>query len=469
MKEKKPLQENSHGKIKHRAGALILILFVVWGIYWGMNSSFMEGEKTENKGKTAPPFKISEVKIEELSQTMEVPGQIIFREKANISSKVSGRIEKIFLREGDPVKKGQVIAKMERLNLEISLKNQESELDIARRGLQLSRAKYSNALKAVEIKLKTIQKARADLKDKKMTWKNMKRTYENKKALHKVGGVSKTELGNIKTKYMTLYTSYELAKADYAIQQVGYRTVDIKNAGYKVPGSIKGRIALFKKLNTKIELAEVQAAKARVRQSKNSLLSTREMLKECTIRSPIDGVLASRQMGEGEMVTGESVIATVIDVKRVYLSMNLNERDITKVKKNQRVDFTVDALGEKKFSSKVSRIIPLLDMKSRTIEVRALVNNSDRNLLPGMFARAVLSTGKKIRGIVIPESSVLKRKGGIHEVYLIKNGIVMRERIVLGRKIQGNYEVKEGLKAKDRIVTSGIRSVYEGMKIKGDV
>jgi membrane fusion protein (multidrug efflux system) len=92
-------------------------------------------------------------------------------------------------------------------------------------------------------------------------------------------------------------------------------------------------------------------------------------------------------MEAGEMVREDSVIATVIDISKVYISMNLNEKEVRRVKKGQSVRFTADALGDSRaFSGNVETITPLLDSKSRTLEVRAIIENPGRELLPGMFS-----------------------------------------------------------------------------------
>ncbi|HOP63471.1 MAG TPA: efflux RND transporter periplasmic adaptor subunit [Spirochaetota bacterium] len=450
--------------------AVVLLIIACTGIAYEtfVKPAFLEkSESAVRKGGLPGDIRTASVESRDIRDTIDILGEIVFREKVNISSKVNGRLAGIRVREGENVRRGELIAEIERLPLEITLKQQESELDIAKKALELSEAKYSDALKGVEIKLKTIQKAKTGLYDKKVSYENMELVLKNRTELFKAGGISRTELEGIKTQYTTLQAKYELARADYEIQQVGYRDQDIVTEGLKVPSSEREKLELFKRINTKIERAELESAKSKVKQTRGSLLSTELLLKETYIRSPLNGVVAVRNMEAGEMVREDSVIATVIDISRVYISMNLNEKEVRRVKKGQVVKFTVDALGEsREFSGKIETITPLLDTKSRTLEVRAAIKNPGRELLPGMFSRAVIDTGKNVKGLLIPAGAVVKKEGGREEVYLVKNGIAILQQVTSGNRHGDDIAIVEGLREGDAVVVKGVSSVYQGMKIR---
>lgn len=450
--------------------AVLLVLIVISGIAYetGVRPAFLKRRSAAlQKNNITSNIATEVLESREIKDTIETLGEIVFKEKVNISSKVNGRLSKIYVREGVNVRKGDLIAEIERLPLEITLKQQRSELDIAKKSLELSEAKYSDAMKSVEIKLKTIYKAKTDLYDKKVSYENMELILRNKTELFKAGGISQTELEGIKTQYTTLNAKFELAKADYEIQQVGYREQDIAAEGIKVPATEREKLELYKRINTKIERAELEAAKSKVKQAEGSLLSTELLLRETYIRSPLNGVVAVRNMEAGEMVREDSVLATVIDISKVYISMNLNEKEVIRIKKGQKVRFTADALGSsREFRGDVETITPLLDTKTRTLEVRAVIDNPGRELLPGMFSRAVIDTGLNVRGVLIPESSLVKREDGRNEVYIVKNGIAILQSVTAGSRYGDDIHIEEGLCEGDRIVTIGVDSVYQGMKIQ---
>ncbi len=406
-----------------------------------------------------------EVVKKEVSNDLDILGQIVFSEKVSLSSKVMGRLSRIYVKEGDKVSAGQVIAEIERLPLQITLNQQMSDLNIARKSYELTRAKYENALKGVEIKLKSIEKARADLNDKRVSYDNMDRILKNKRALYEIGGLSESEVKSLAAQHTTVQTKYELAKKDYDIEKIGYRDEDIKNDGYKLPKGKKERTDLLKKINTKIEKAELEAARSRIQQAEENIKATKILLAETYIRSPIHGVVASKNMEAGEMVKEDSVIAVVMDIARVFLAMNVNERDYQKIKSGQTVSFTVDAIGNESFKAEIKRITPVLDVKTRTIEVKAEMANPGYRLLPGMFARAQIETSAKENKLVIPKSAVIKKEGTTAEVYVVKRGIVFRQGVTVGAEYPSWFEVIRGLSEGDLVVSKGINIVYPQMKL----
>jgi multidrug efflux pump subunit AcrA (membrane-fusion protein) len=404
------------------------------------------------------------VELRDISEEIEILGQVVFHEKVNISSKVNGRLERIYIQEGKRVSRGQLLAQIERLPLEINLKQQLAELEIARRSHDLSRAKYENALKSIDIKLKTIVKAQAELEDKRVSYENMDRILKNKMVLFNAGGISESDLESLKANHKTSYTQYLLAQSDLEIQRIGFRDSDITAEGYRVPKDRKRRVEILKHINTKVERAELEAAKSKVFQMEKNVESTRILLNETSIRSPINGLVASKNMEAGEMVKDDSIIATLVDISKVFIAMNVNERDIKRIQPGQHVIFTVDALGDTPFKGRIDRITPVLDVKTRTIEVKAVVDNPGNRLLPGMFARARIVVGSAAERLVIPLTSLIKKDGNKGEVYLVKKDILFKQSVELGNEYKSGIEIVKGLHQGDIIVSRGTNLVHPGIK-----
>lgn len=393
------------------------------------------------------------IEPQEAIVSIDALGQIIPYEKVNISSKVQGRLRKIYIREGTKVTRGQIIAEIERFSLELTLKEQEAELEIAIKSYDLAKAKYENALKAIEIKLAHIRKARAEVYDKKVAFENMTRALNNKAELFKVGGISESEYETFKTQHTTYHTRYLNAKADLEIQEVGFRDCDIIAAGYTLPSSEESKMELFKIINTKIEKAEMDAALSKINQVKQIIASTKKLIEETFIRSPIAGVAALKNMEVGEIVKNDSIIATIMDISKVFVSLNISETEAKLLKEGQHVTFTADAFGDEQFKGTIARITPVLDPKTRTFEIKAIVVNRDTKLLPGMFVRAKIIVEKNVNAILIPSEALISRNGTEGEVLLVKKNIALRQKITLGRELNGKIEVREGLSVGETIVS----------------
>jgi RND family efflux transporter MFP subunit len=467
------------GQVKNRkktviivAAVLVALIFLfnvgrrLWFIYGpGANTSGLEQKAAGDSGG----INYLRITPRELVDSIDVLGQIIFYEKVNVASKVNGRLDKVYIREGTRVTRGQLIAEIERLSLQLSLNEQLAELDIARKSYDLAKAKHENAFKAIEIKFAQINKARAEANDKKVTFDNMERTLNNKAALFKAGGISESDYEAVKAQHTTYYTRYINAKADLGIQEVGFRDKDIVESGYKLPKSRDAKVKLFQEINTKIEKAELEAARSKIRQVEQSIQSTRTLITETYIRSPLTGVVASKNMEAGEIVKNDSIIFIIMDISKVYLSLNINEKESRQISKGQDVTFTADAFPDEKFSGSVSRITPVLDVKTRTMEIKVQVPNPGQRLLPGMFARAKITLGKKANAIIAPLSSLITKENNSGEVYIVKKGLVFKQKVELGKESGNAVEIVKGLQEGDIIVSAGINMVYPEMKVTNPV
>ncbi len=429
-----------------------IILLAVYRITQVLIAHFSSATSPHVQNAHAAPEYLK-IEPQEAVSSIDALGQIVYFEKVNISSKVQGRLEKLYIREGSRVTKGQLIAEIERLSLELTLKEQESELDIAVKSHDLAKAKYENALKAIEIKLAQIRKARAEVYDKKITYENMTRTLNNKAELFKVGGISESEYEAVKAQHTTYHTRYLHAKADLEIQEVGFRDSDIIAAGLALPTSDDAKLALFRAINTKMEKAEVDAALSKINQVKQVIASTKKLIEETYIRAPLTGVVALKNMEVGEIVKSDSVIATLMDISNVFVSLNIGETEAKLLHEGQQVNFTADAFGDETFHGKIARITPVLDSKTRTFEIKALVTNPSMKLLPGMFARAKIIIEKKPNALLIPPEAIIAKKGDAGEILIAKKNIHLRQKITTGKEFGGKIEVLQGLSAGETIVS----------------
>ena len=130
------------------------------------------------------------------------------------------------------------------------------------------------------------------------------------------------------------------------------------------------------------------------------------------------------------------------------------------------MEITADAIPGKNFYGKITRIHPTIDPATRTFTVEVVVDNNYKTLRPGMFARVTVKFGVN-NNVVIPDVAVVKQQGsGERFVYVLnEDGTVSYVRVVLGRRMGAEYEVLEGLKDGDKIVTGGQIRLKDGIKV----
>lgn len=181
---------------------------------------------SDNKNEAAKKKKNTNRSVYTLEQsdkelTINLLGTVSHKNKAEVSSKVIGRIEKIFKEQGQKVNKGEALAKVETLNLELQLKKDEASVEIQNKQIDLTRAKYIQARQRIEKEVANIEKAKAEEAEAKANLENLKRTLNNKKDLFEIGGVSETELKGVETAMVSAETAYFKAQKNLLSIQVG--------------------------------------------------------------------------------------------------------------------------------------------------------------------------------------------------------------------------------------------------------
>lgn len=189
------------------------------------------------------------------------------------------------------------------------------------------------------------------------------------------------------------------------------------------------------------------------------------LLENTILRSPVSGVITARNYDQGDMYGG-SPIYVVEQITPVKLYVGISEMDYTRVKKNDTVTLTADALPGKTFTGRIARIYPTIDAATHTFTAEVNVANSDRLLRPGMYARVTVNFGSN-HSIVVPDDCVVKQQGsGVRSVFVLQNDNTVKEVVVtLGRHFGTEYEILSGVAEGDNVVVKGQASLKNGSKV----
>lgn len=189
------------------------------------------------------------------------------------------------------------------------------------------------------------------------------------------------------------------------------------------------------------------------------------LLENTILRSPVSGVITARNYDQGDMYSG-SPIYVVEQITPVKLYVGISEMDYTRVKKNDTVTLTADALPGKTFTGRIARIYPTIDAATHTFTAEVNVANSDRLLRPGMYARVTVNFGSN-HSIVVPDDCVVKQQGsGVRSVFVLQADNTVKEIVVtLGRHFGTEYEILSGISEGDNVVVKGQASLKNGSKV----
>jgi cobalt-zinc-cadmium efflux system membrane fusion protein len=215
------------------------------------------------------------------------------------------------------------------------------------------------------------------------------------------------------------------------------------------------------------DLASAQASLALVRNRLRILgrsdaeidlvLSNGHPQAEVAAVAPIGGVVVDRQVGPGQFVqaNASNPVYTIADLSSVWLIANVREAQAGHVHVGQSVAVNVLALPQREFDATLSYVGAIVDPDSRRVAVHAVLDNSEHLLKPGMFANFTIATSTDTIAPAVPQSAVIF-EGEHSRVWVMQDGhdAAVRE-VSLGRTHAGKYEVLQGLKAGDRVITRG--------------
>jgi len=191
---------------------------------------------------------------------------------------------------------------------------------------------------------------------------------------------------------------------------------------------------------------------------------TQATLIKTEIRAPFTGKVGLRNISIGAFVTPTTVIASIQQTDILKLDFSVPEKYTSRVKIGQPVNFTVEG-GSKKYTAKIMATESGVTQDTRSLMIRAIVQNHDASLVPGVFAKVVLDFDPDPNAIVIPTQAVIPQARG-KKVIVYQAGLARFQDVTTGVRDSSSIQITSGLKAGDTIVTTGLLSVRPDSKIE---
>jgi RND family efflux transporter MFP subunit len=206
----------------------------------------------------------------------------------------------------------------------------------------------------------------------------------------------------------------------------------------------------FEQLKTQVKVAEENIA---------------NLDKNTKLLSPINGVVTARNFDNGDLAVGQPIL-TVMQLQPVKIMIAVSEEYYPVVKNGTPVEITLDVYDGRRYSGKVSLIYPTIDPMTRTFQAQVSIPNQTMEIRPGMFARAKVELGSKMR-VIVPDKAVIKQQGTNDKyVYVLEGDIVKFVKIEMGRRVGTNYEILSGLEAGQKVVVAGMNNLIDNAKVR---
>lgn len=244
---------------------------------------------------------------------------------------------------------------------------------------------------------------------------------------------------------LTIYSPEALAtQQEFLLAAKAQRAMQ-ENPVHEMLGSTENLVAAARK---RLELWDIGDSQI------DEISRTGQPLKNLTLYSPISGFVMERNAFPSQRVTPETVLYTVADLSTVWVMADVFEYEAVNIRLNQPATLTLAYLPGRAFHGRVSYILPQVDPATRTLKVRVEMANPGYALKPDMYGEVEFQTGGA-RTLVVPESAVLN--SGDHQTVFVDrgNGYFEPRAVKIGEQLDGRIEILGGLKAGERIVTSG--------------
>ena len=354
-----------------------------------------------NDAANLPPKAVKVVQSGERSivRTVEAPGTLAADEQATISFKVAGRLDKLRVDLGTPVRKGQIIAQLETQDFQSRVNQAVAALQQARVRLGLPPDGENDEIKIENTAV--VRQTRALLEE-------AKNNLERGSQLVKEGVQPRAELDRVESAYKVAESRYQDA------------------------------------------IEEVRNRQGVLLQRRAELQSAKQQLAETTLYAPFDGSIRERRANFGEYLSAGNPVVTVVRLHPLRLRVEVPERDAQGIRAGQSVSVTVE--GEQETATgRIARISPAIQEQSRTLILEAEVDNQRGRLRPGSFAKAAIQTSSRNTAVTVPPAAVVTF-AGIQKVFSIKDGKAYEISVVVGRRQDDWVEIVEGLKANQTVI-----------------
>ncbi|MDW8053875.1 MAG: efflux RND transporter periplasmic adaptor subunit [Anaerolineae bacterium] len=448
-----------------------------------------------------------------LVATVSATGNIEPEAQVRLSFQQPGTVAEVLVENGQRVKKGDVIARLDTTDLELALAQAEANLAQAKNALAqaenalenarvqqiIATANYSRtvsgtraadiaaaraALAAAEAQLEKLRNgptpedlaaAEANLRNAEAALRQAQANYDRAFAFDPAGIAGSPAALQLEQ----ATNNYNAAKAQYDRVAKGADEAQVKAAEQQVQSAranlerllrpaqrfdVEQAEAQVKQAQIALRNAEVQLASAQnqVRLAEIQVRQAQRRIEQATLKSPIDGEIANLSIKVGETVGGQPVV-TVVDTSRFHIDITVDEIDIAKIREGQEVRITLDSLPNVEVKGKVKRISPVSRLVNGVVsyDVRVDIDERVEGLRSGMTANASIVLERRDNVLLVPNWA-LRRDRESGKVFVTRRvgDQVSEIEVQIGTRNETFTEVRSGVNEGDVLLAPRVSTVF---------
>lgn len=410
--------------IRKAAGSVALLSLVLVG------TACTTGEQPASSVETRLDAKVVETKrvqTKTVRTESELSGTLAPVEEVTVAFEVAGEIKRMPFKEGDSVKKGDVLAVLGTTDYSLQLAMANAEAN----GANAQLAKVKNGSRKEEV-----QQAQAAVEAKQISLQQAESDYRRMEQLHKNGAISQSEFERAKNARELAEKDLFQAKATYALVVEGARAEDVNATQASYQGAMAAR---------------------------NQAAAT---LAKTEAKAPFAGTVLAKMADVGQLAGPGAPVYRIGNIQQLKTVLPVPDKDISSWRAGDEVEL---ALYGNKRKGKVTNIYPATNEQTGTIGVEVVVDNAAKDWFAGQVVSAKRTLEQKA-AIFIPTQAVFSR-GSEPYVFLLTEGKARKTTVTLGEYVDNELEITAGIAAGDVLITDGADRLLDGdqVTVKGGV
>lgn len=429
-------------------------------------ASCKETEKNKNAADMNTDMPVSVVSVKETApdNSLSSFGTVTYKSKNDVTALVAGTVTSMLVKEGDFVRKEQVIAYLRNVQLEMQKEQYLNSLDSAKAALELAKTKLREDKLSVESRILALDKSQLTIQQKELELESEKETLAGKTELHAIGGITDAALRQLQLQEHSSETEIAVLKKEQEIAELGLRNKDLIENGYTPADNEQAKLDQLVELNTQSTKAQILSAEADVKNAQQSLTAVEKLIEELTIRSPSAGVVGARYYENGEYIKENEKVVTIMDISSVYAVFYIQEQDMVNFVQGAPLTVELPSLHEN-FKTRINEISPAADPQSGNFSVKTLLPNGKRNIRPGMFVKCTLEKISPEKFCMIPETALINKNNNSAGVFCIAGGHAVMKTVTISSTKDGFVWLKKGLSSGDIVIDKPSPFLREGQNV----
>ncbi|MHB8995335.1 MAG: efflux RND transporter periplasmic adaptor subunit [Armatimonadota bacterium] len=509
---------------------LVLGSLITWRVLTKRAEATGLAQQRQARANVVPQVAVTTADLRSIKSTFEATGTLESPLNVKISPKVSGRVELVAVHEGDRVSRGQVLVRIDDSQIEADVREQQAQLaqaqyrlaqaltaegptnvgiktqisqqaagvtraraghEQARQNLRLqvasAQASVEDAQGRVENALAAIGNAKAGITSAQAVLDNARTRLKRVEELNKRGYVATQEVDEARTQVAVeeaglqeaegrLRSAQAAHSSAFAQKRVAEQQVAIVQAKTNADleaakaDTLKAEAALdYAKSNTAQSPAYRQgiaALKAAVAAEQAALASTQARRADTVLKCPTDGYVTTRYMDPGSVANAGQPILEVQFFRQIWVSFSAPDDINSCLSCSQQAQVKFDAFPGRVFLARIIQINPSANAQARQFVVRAVLNNEQRLLRPGMFAHVKLTTADSGVMVTIPREALQQDPEGSFVHVVDAENKVTRRAVTPGPSEAEFLAISEGLNAGENVVTLSSFTLKEGQTVR---